>query len=335
MVLLLALCICGCNGTAEREPRKTDAGITKTCRKGPAEVQVWASAEAISTADQLTLEVEATTDEGFEVKLPEFGETIGRFHIKRQSRPQPELLKGGRLRYLAVYQLTPFLPGEYKIPSMTVRFTESGSPAGRTRAIETKSMSIRVDSVLSEDAEPQIKAITPPEPLPETLSPWWFVGMAAVLLIPLVGFIGWRRFRRRRNAPQAIILRPAHEIAEEALQRLLSENLVASGQFKAFYHRLSAILRHYIENRFGLRAPEQTTEEFLNAMRTADGLTPAQKQLLKRFMIHCDQVKFAGYQPAPDEVQKMIDAATRFIAETRIQQEPGSRHNSEARSDAV
>ncbi len=330
LVVVLTLFLSGCNEADESQPEANNAGITKTYRQGPATVQLRASAEAITTAEQLMLEVEAATDEGFEVKLPEFGETIGRFTIKDRSGPQPELVEESRVRYLAVYHLKPFLPGEYEIPSMTVRFAETGKPDGKSREIETEAMSIRVDSVLPEDAEPQIKAIMPPEPLPERMSPWWLAGMGAALLAGLAGFIGWRRYRRRRNGPEAIILRPAHEIAEEDLQQLLSENLVESGQFRIFYHRLSAIIRHYIENRFGLRAPEQTTEEFLNAMRTADELTTAQKKLLKSFMVHCDQVKFAGYQPAPEEVHKMIDAGRRFISETRPRQTPGSSQNSEA-----
>ena len=35
------------------------------------------------------------------------------------------------------------------------------------------------------------------------------------------------------------------------------------GRIKEFYERISNILRHYIEHRFDLHAPERTTEEFL------------------------------------------------------------------------
>ena len=59
---------------------------------------------------------------------------------------------------------------------------------------------------------------------------------------------------------------PAHIIAYAALRELFAQNLVARGLIKPYYFALSTILRRYIENRFGLQAPEQTTEEFLASL---------------------------------------------------------------------
>ena len=113
-----------------------------------------------------------------------------------------------------------------------------------------------------------------------------------------------------------MITRAAHEIAYAALEELLAENLVAKGEMKTFYLRLSNILRHYIENRFDLSAPEQTTEEFLDDLRTRDALIPLHKELLKKFLQHCDMVKFARHQPTNEEIQQIFDACKQFIAET-------------------
>ena len=56
---------------------------------------------------------------------------------------------------------------------------------------------------------------------------------------------------------------PAHEQAYRELERLLARELIEKGQVKEFYAGVSGVLRRYIENRFGLKAPERTTEEFL------------------------------------------------------------------------
>ena len=48
---------------------------------------------------------------------------------------------------------------------------------------------------------------------------------------------------------------------------LLAENLPAQGLVKEFYLRLTGIVRQYVEDTTGIRAPEQTTEEFLRDMR--------------------------------------------------------------------
>ena len=42
-----------------------------------------------------------------------------------------------------------------------------------------------------------------------------------------------------------------------------AERLVERGELERYYVGLSAIVRRYLEDRFGLRAPEMTTEEFL------------------------------------------------------------------------
>ena len=80
---------------------------------------------------------------------------------------------------------------------------------------------------------------------------------------------------------------------------------------------LSDIVRRYIEARFGLRAPELTTEEFLaEAGRSAD-LTPSHRSLLSAFLERCDRVKFARYSPGDTESHEALQLARQFLRETR------------------
>jgi hypothetical protein len=81
-------------------------------------------------------------------------------------------------------------------------------------------------------------------------------------------------------------------------------------------------LRRYIENRFGIHAPGQTTEEFLSwQSRHADSALERRHQLLlTQFLKHCDLVKFAELQPSEAEIQKTFDACKEFILETRVQE---------------
>ena len=99
------------------------------------------------------------------------------------------------------------------------------------------------------------------------------------------------------------------------------EQLLASPrdreQIGVFYVELSAIVRRYLEDRFELCAPELTTEEFLDSFQQAPLLSPAHQTLLREFLRQADLVKFAGLQPMEDDVQRSIDAAGRFLEETR------------------
>ena len=93
--------------------------------------------------------------------------------------------------------------------------------------------------------------------------------LGAAICIFLAVLVLFRRHRREMNAVEMRQKTPK-EIAHEAFAVLLSEQLPAAGRIKDFYLRLTGIVRVFIEGTTGLRAPEQTTEEFLHVMRSRD-----------------------------------------------------------------
>ena len=78
---------------------------------------------------------------------------------------------------------------------------------------------------------------------------------------------------------------------------LLAENLPARGLVKEFYLRLTGIVRQYVEDTTGIRAPEQTTEEFLRDMRSRAAFPPERSVRLAEFLEAADLIKYAGQQP--------------------------------------
>ena len=106
-------------------------------------------------------------------------------------------------------------------------------------------------------------------------------------------------------------------IAYEQLEKIKKEDLPGHGMIKEYYSRVSNAARHYLENRFGLRAPEQTTEEFLYDMSSTDYLTVRQQDLVGEFLNECDLVKFARYGPTENEIERVYSAAVKLIDETR------------------
>ena len=113
------------------------------------------------------------------------------------------------------------------------------------------------------------------------------------------------------------IFKPAHEIAYERLRALVKDDLVNAGKLKEFYERISDILRHYIEHRFELRAPERTTEEFLIELQWTDVLSGSDKESIGEFLKHCDLVKFAKYNPTSEQIQRTFDLVKDFIEKTK------------------
>ena len=92
--------------------------------------------------------------------------------------------------------------------------------------------------------------------------------------------------------------------------------LLAPGNDRKFVRRLSQILRVYIHERFGVRAPFRATEEFLNEARASLLLSEEDRERLSRFLASCDRVKFARYRASLDEMQHLFRTAEDFVEAT-------------------
>ena len=84
---------------------------------------------------------------------------------------------------------------------------------------------------------------------------------------------------------------------------------------KEFHFRLSAILRTYIQGRYGINAPEMTTEEFVP--RIADlGIPRELRKCLKSLCRTSDPVKFAGVHAVESEMRKDLMFVRNFVRQT-------------------
>jgi len=318
--LIFAVLVClpfSCKEEKSEDVDTHDYEITKEYKRGPATLKVMVDHKEVTIADQLTLILEAKISEDFEIEMPKFGEKLEQFGIKDYRNPPARLVDDGKLLYRRIYVLEPFLSGEYTIPVMKVQFWKKDEPDSQKYEMETEELTIQVKSLLPEKtAELEIRDISGPVSLPPPQRGWIYavvIGGIVFVLVVAVILVWWKRRRVIELVAPKI---PAHELAYRKLEALLAENLLDEGQVKLFYYKLSEILRHYIENRFGLHAPERTSEEFLEELRGSDVLQTDHKQLLKEYMQHCDLVKFAEYQPESEDIQKTFDACKRFIVET-------------------
>ena len=315
------LALSSCDSTSTKESLKSDgdaAGILKTYERGPVTVTLQTDKQEITIADRLNLTVSVTADEEYEVELPGFGEKLEQFGIVDYHTSQPKLTDEKRSEISRSYVLEPFLSGDYTIPPMNVGFWKKGAQNTDSHAIETEEITIHVASILPEDMEKvTLHDIKPPVALPTSYRVWiWSGSLAgAVLCIGLAAVFLIKRGRKADEAVQHAI--PAHELAFDELEALVAENLVEKGEVKRFYQRISDILRRYIERRFGINAPERTTEEFLTGIKTGHDFPETYHGLIKNFLTHCDLVKFAEHQPTTENIQQIFDSCKDFILGTR------------------
>jgi hypothetical protein len=161
-----------------------------------------------------------------------------------------------------------------------------------------------------------IRDIKPPVEIP---NPWeWLWWSLGALVLAAIAFAVWRYWRRRQLQAPLVIEIPAHERARRKLEAALD----LFDQPKPFCIAVSDAVRLYLEERFGLRGPERTTEEFLVDLSKSAALTEAQKESLKEFLSACDMVKFAQYEPQRPELEALYKSALRLIEETEPQTQP-------------
>jgi hypothetical protein len=162
----------------------------------------------------------------------------------------------------------------------------------------------------SADSTNGLRDIRPPVEVPGEWT-WLLWTLLAIAVIALMGLLVRRWWRgRQRERCEAMI--PPHVKAREQLRKAL-QIIHLPGPFCIL---VSNTIRIYLEERFNLRAPERTTEEFLGELQGSDRLTPAQKESLARFLEQCDLVKFARYEPAQNELEQLHAAALRLVDET-------------------
>ncbi len=166
----------------------------------------------------------------------------------------------------------------------------------------------------SEAAVPMtdIHGIKPPEPAGWDPTPMYCAAAGAlVVTMAVFSFFLWK-YRRRRLRGGTVPQFSPEETALAALDEL-SEAERMDG--KLFYFRMSAVLRRYIQARYGVYAPEMTTEELLPAIKPLD-IDPDLKQGLRSLLKTADPIKYAGSTASVRTMKDHLAFARRFVKET-------------------
>lgn len=307
----------GCEKKADDGTEKAKFEIDKEYERGPLTVHVRIDKAKMTIAETVLLELEAAIEPGYEVRMPKVGEALKDFGIVDWESPGDKLDQDNRVVSKYQYRLEPFLSGTFAIPAFTFEFHDVNNPEEKKYELTTEPFDIEVTSLLGEQrAELKIEDIEGVIEVPRKTSFWWVWLLIVIVLVGAsTGF--WLYLRRKRVKELVRLFKPAHELAYQRLRALVKEDLVAAGRIKEFYERISNILRHYIEHRFSLRAPERTTEEFLAELAHTDVLEVSDKERLGKFLEHCDLVKFAKHNPTTEQVQKTFDLVKDFIEKTK------------------
>jgi hypothetical protein len=290
-------------------------------RLGPVTVTTRLAPDAPVIGDEITLEIRVEAEPDIEVFMPAFGEALHRYTIV-DFLPRHTITDSGQNEYVQRYTLQPQESGDQTIPPILIEFLDH-RPGQKLAPDDldayellTDRIDFHVQSVLPDAASAELH---PPlgrlesVPRAESRRRNWLLGGGFVVVLAAALLVVWLRVRRLR-----VRRRNAYELARARLDALLAQGPPRDpAAIEAFFVAISGIVRRYLEDRFELRAPELTTEEFLAVAGTSPDLTRDHQTLLREFLRQADLVKFAGVHATANEVGRSSDSAVRFLEETR------------------
>lgn len=317
ITLILTLATTLLAGCVDTTVETSDGGIQTTATRGPVEIVVKADKRTLEVGRTVTLLVEAIVEDDVIMRTPMINAnaTIGSFNVLQNDTLSDLPLPGresGRI-WTQRLVLDSFKAGEAEIPSFTIAFEDLRADLPVRGSIETEPLPIQIIGLISaEEAGGELREIRGPVNMIDSW-PTWIWGLIALGGVVAI-FLSILLIRGR--GLEAIEQLSPEEQARRDLEGLEKSGLLEQQALQPFYFRLTDILRHYIEGRFGLRAPRSTTAEFLSEMGHSQALTMDQQQTLGQFLRSADMVKFARHEPPVETGRAALEQARFFVDET-------------------
>ncbi len=230
-------------------------------------------------------------------------------HGKRTARK----IGSGPFGIKASVVIAPFEEGIYRLPDIPVlRVTADGADTLVFSGMEMEVKTMPVDTSTFEihDIKDQINyPVTAAEVLP-----WALGGIALAALVALLAWLIVRASRRKAEASKP--KEPAYIVALRELDKYRSDKYWAPERQKAFYSGITDALKAYIDDRFGVDAPEMTTAELFDALAGDKDITPQMYADLKDLFERADFVKFAKFIADDSDNARALPLAVSFVTTT-------------------
>ncbi|MSR18872.1 MAG: hypothetical protein EXS00_06875 [Phycisphaerales bacterium] len=291
-------------------PTTTDGGgepVTRHFDGGGFSLLLSIPSDHFQTGQTVPVTVAVTAPPGgtFSIDIPK--DAIGQFDI-RDVVTLPGADRGSMRLDLTTYE-----SGAVGLPPLVVSYRAADGTEG---TLQSEELTLTIGTLLDGTFDPNEFRDIKPAVLIEIGSDWWR-WIAAAVTIGGIGAAVWM-LRRRASIPERVV--PAHEWALTNLDRLAADNLPAKQDYLPYWVRLSGILREYVELRFGVAAPDRTSQEFLTEVRDHPEFNDDQRGTLAVFLRTADRIKFAANIPMGADCDRGMAIARTFVSETRPQE---------------
>ncbi len=291
----------------------------------------------IMLGDQTDMHIQVVCDPTEQVEMPKIGqELIEGIEVVRAGKVDTTQTPDGQRQLSQTLTLTSFKDSLYAIPPVAV---VNGKDTFRSEA-----MSLNVVQPFEMDTTMAIADIKDREDVPI----WWWgiirwilLGLLVLTIIGGIAYIVWKYMRKKEGEDEApqIPLRPAEEVALEKLQQIEAEKIWQQGEIKLYQTELTDVIREYIGRRFGVMSTEKTSDETLRELRALlmengkwkmDNSHELYDELKSTLKL-ADLVKFAKWTTTPDENERSLQTAYRFVKETTPKETENESENTEGK----
>ncbi len=207
--------------------------------------------------------------------------------------------------------LTTYRLGEFILGPVTIQYRKEGLPI---KSLQTNKLYLTVKSVAEGESQEDIRDVKKVVPFKWRMGKFLWTLLTLALLT--AGYFLFRFLRGQKIAlvPSAPPLTPEEE-ALLHLGELYESDLLKRGLIKAYYLRLSEILRVYFEKRYGILAVESTTFEILRALKPQHP-DSALYQKIQYVLEAADLAKFAKWVPTAPEVLHLNKKSEEIVKES-------------------
>ena len=273
----------------------------------------------ILIGDHLNLKLSLKHPKSLKISMPAVKDSVGNMEFISASKIDT-LNEPTDQVFTQTYTVSAFDSGQFHAGPIPVIFKNS---SGNYDTLLSNTVIVDVNTLPVDTMRP-FKPIKGPLAVPynwRDFLPYILFALILLLLIAIAVFV-WMRYKKQqaelpaRPKPKD----PAHIWARKELKALEDEKLWQKDQVKAYYSRLTDILRLYLEYRFEWLALESTTEEIELTIDNYKMKEKAKDNLLQ-ILRAADLVKFAKLLPAPDANIKAMESAYKFIDFTEPKEE--------------
>jgi hypothetical protein len=285
--------------------------------------QIKATARLDSTnillGDQLKLFLEIDYPKNATVEFPLIADSLsGKIEVLNKSKIDTiELADKAFQKQIRWYTITSFDSGSYFIEPQWFKINING----KIDSVQTNGVTLNVHT-MAIDTTRGLTDIKIPYDAPVTLKEVTPYILGILLIAAILFLVLYSIKRKKKNKPFFALpvkpKEPPHVIALRELDRIKSEKIWQKEKTKQYYSEVTDVLRNYIEERFEIRAMEQTTDEIIDSFRyRRDLINEKSFQYLSQILSIADLVKFAKYKTLPDDDNLTLVNSYFFVNDTK------------------